>query len=520
MGRATRVNQVLSQTIEKWPDNLAVVERDVRWTYARLGYESRLLQERLRNAELKKGDRVVLWLQNSALYIAAHVALFEMHGVVVPVHSDALVSDVLRTITHVGAAGIITTSAHWTRNRNILDQSGLRFALLPEEIVAVSEGTKTEGTPDGLAQILYTSGTTGKPKGVMLSHENLIANTESILTRLCLTPSDAIVAVLPFVFAYGNSVLLTHLFAGAKIVVEQNLQYAHCVVESMKREATTGFSGVASNYAFLLRESSFHASNLPSLRYFTSAGGPMPQGLLRKVQEAFPNRQFHVMYGQTEAAARITMLPPEDLERKAGSAGCPVPGVSLKIMSETGAPVSPRTPGEIMVAGNNIMGGYWLDPTTTKKTLREGWLHTGDFGYVDEEGYLFITGRSSEMIKSGGIRINPEEIEEVLLAHEDISEAGVTGVADELLGERILAGVVLRTGRRLAEKQLLTYCRKHLAPYKRPQAICFLEVVPRSANGKILRAELRQQLTSLHQQSQKPKTDRVDTNKKLKKICE
>ena len=343
MDKATRVNQVISQTIQKWPENLAVVERDARWTYARLGYESRLLRERLQNAGLKKGNRVVLWLQNGAQYIAAYVALLEMHAVVVPVHSDAMASDVLKTITHVGATGIITSSSHWKKNRGILEQSDLRFALLPEEIVVVSDGIKTEGAADALAQILYTSGTTGKPKGVMLSHENLIANTESILKRLRLTSSDAIVAVLPFVFAYGSSVLLTHLFAGAKIVVEENLQYAHCVVESMKSEAATGFSGVASNYAFLLRESSFHASNLPSLRYFTSAGGPMPQGLLRKVQEVFPGRQFHVMYGQTEATARITMLSPEDLERKAGSAGCPVPGVSLKIVSETGEPVPPAS---------------------------------------------------------------------------------------------------------------------------------------------------------------------------------
>lgn len=501
-----KVNQVISQTIQKWPDNLAVVERDARWTYARLDYESRLLRERLQNAGLNKGNRVVLWLQNSAQYIAAYLALLEMHAVVVPVHSDAMATDVLKTITHVGATGIITSSNHWKKNRGILEQSGLRFALLPEGIVAVSDATKTEGAPEALAQILYTSGTTGKPKGVMLSHENLIANTESILKRLHLTPSDAIVGVLPFVFAYGNSVLLTHLFAGAKIIIEQNLQYAHCVVESMKSEAATGFSGVASNYAFLLRESIFHASILPSLRYFTSAGGPMPQTLLRKVQEAFPKTQFHVMYGQTEATARITMLPPEELERKAGSAGCPVPGVSLKIVSETGEPVPRGKPGEIVVAGSNIMGGYWLDPTTTGKTLREGWLHTGDFGYLDEEGYLFITGRSSEMIKSGGIRINPEEIEEVLLAHEDILEAGVTAVVDELLGERILGGVVLKTGRRLTEKQLLIYCRKLLAPYKRPQAIYFLEMVRRSANGKILRAELRQQLAFLHQQSQMLRT--------------
>jgi long-chain acyl-CoA synthetase len=496
------VSQVVASVIERWPARECIVQKNTRWTYAQLGKETATIQERLRVAGLRKGDRAVLWLKNTPAYIAAYLAVLEIGGVVVAAHADSMAADVSKTIAHVGAAGLVTTSTQWKKHGASLQNSSLRFVLLPEVTVSLPGAVKFENAPGGLAQIIYTSGTTGSPKGVMLSHENLIANTESILTELRLSPSDAIVAVLPFVFAYGNSVLLTHLFAGAKIILEENLLFPHCVVESMKVENSTGFSGVASNYAFLLRESGFRASNLPSLRYFTSAGGPMPQGLLQKVREVFPNCQFHVMYGQTEATARITMLPPGDIDRKSGSAGRPVPGVSLKVVNTAGESLPAGELGEIVVKGNNTMPGYWMDPAATAKTVQNGWLHTGDMGHVDGEGYLFITGRNSEMMKSGGIRVSPEEVQEIILEHEDVLDAGVTSVADELLGEVILSGVTLKPGRIVTEKQLLAHCMPRLAPYKRPYAIYFLEKIPRSANGKILQATLRENLAALHRNRQ------------------
>jgi len=498
------VNHAICRTIEKWPEQLAVVGADLRWTYAQLGYESGLLEERLREAGSKKGERAILWLKNSHLYVAAYVAVLGLEGVVVAVHSESMISEVLKTIAHVKAACIITTSAKWEKHEEAFRKSGLKFALLPDSSVSLGSGD-SERAPEDLAQILYTSGTTGSPKGVMLSHENLAANVQSILARLALTPSDAIVAVLPFVFSYGNSVLLTHLFVGAKIIIEENLLYAHCVLQSMKKETATGFSGVASNYAFLLRESGFQSAKLPSLKYMTSAGGPMPQALLARVRGAFPKASFHVMYGQTEATARITMLCPEELDRKSGSAGRPVPGISLKIMNEEGKPVPPGTRGEIAVAGNNNMQGYWRDEEATAAKLKDGWLFTGDLGFVDEEGFLFITGRQSEMIKTGGFRVSPEEIEELLLEQEDVLEAGVAGVPDDLLGEVAVAGVVLKPGRAISNRSLIAYCTSHLAPFKRPKAIYRLSRIPRSPNGKILRRTLGEELSALHQQMiQKP----------------
>lgn len=505
------VGQYVGQTLERWPGHLAVVDGDLRWTYAQLGRETQAVQDRIRPVGFSKGERVILWLKNCSQYIASYLAVLGLDGVVVAIHPEAMIADVLKTISQVDAAGVITATNQWHRHAEALRQSSLRFALLPDSCLSLGGVTKTEQPPDGLAQILFTSGTTGHPKGVMLSHGNLIANVQSILARLGLTSKDAIVAALPFVFSYGNSVMLTHLFAGAKIIIEENLRYPHRLVESMKKGAVTGFSGVASNYAFLLRESGFQSENLPSLRYLTSAGGPMPSALLSQVRKAFPRIDFHVMYGQTEATARLAMLAPEELERRHGSAGRAIPGVSIKIVNDEGEPLPPRERGEIVVAGDNIMRGYWRDAAATAGRVKNGWLFTGDLGFLDEEGFLFITGRRSEMIKTGGFRVSPEELEEVLLEQEDVLEAGVAGVPDDLMGELIVAGIMVKPGREFSPRQLMALCVARLAPFKRPKAIYQLEKVPRSANGKILRRALRDLLTSLHQESSPPPDSNPDT---------
>lgn len=495
------VNQAVVRNIEKWPERLAVVEGDLHRTYAHLGHEIELLGRRLHDGGLRKGDRVILWLKNCSLYITAYLAVLGLGGVVVAAHPDVLVAEVLRTISQVKAVGIITTSRKWKEHGDAFQNSGPRFALTEDSDIALCSANSAGMAPNDLAQILFTSGTTGNPKGVMLSHENLVANVQSILARLNLTASDAIVAVLPFVFSYGNSVMLTHLLAGAKLIIAENLLFAHCVVEAMRKESATGFSGVASNFAFLLRESGFQSENLPSLRYLTSAGGPMPYPLLTQVRKAFPRAGFHVMYGQTEATARIAMLAPEELTAKGGSAGRAVPGVSLKILNTEGELLPAGAVGEIAVTGGNIMTGYWEDELATANKLKNGWLLTGDLGFLDEEGFLFITGRKSEMIKTAGYRISPEELEEVLLEQPDILEAGVAGVSDNQMGEIVVAGVVLKPGRKFSVNHLMAHCLNHLAPFKRPKAIYQMDRLPRSANGKILRRALGERLNSLYRMS-------------------
>jgi long-chain acyl-CoA synthetase len=498
----SKVNQIISETISRWPDRCSVVQDEAHWTYGELANQFSLLRHRLQDAGLSKRDRAVIWLNNSAQYIAAYLAVLEAESVVVAMHPLSPVSDIIRAVRQVGAAGLITSNKAWDQHHQVLEQSGIGFALLPEKTVLLTKEAKGEPAPEGLAQIVFTSGTTGEPKGVMLSHDNLVENTNSILACLKLESSDAIVAVLPFVFVYGNSVMLTHLFAGAKIIVPNSLIYPNVIIDWMKRERATGFSGVASNFALMFRQAEFHADNLPAMRYFTSAGGPMPSELLNKVRQAFPGRDFHVMYGQTEATARLTMLPPADLDRKKGSAGRSVPGVTITITGENGRILPAGEIGEITIAGTNVMQGYWKNPSATSTVLKNGQLYTGDLGRLDEEGYLYITGRNSEMIKSGAFRVAPSEIEDVLFEHPDVYEAGVVGVEDELLGEVIIGAVAVKSGSSTSEYQLLAHCAARLPSYKRPKAIFILPSLPKSANGKVLRQPLREQMRSLYGHSQ------------------
>ena len=496
-----RVDQRIRQTISKFPGNIAVVEKNQRLTYRELGQKSADLQSKLAEAGFSDGDRAVLWLENSAEYIAAYLAVLGLGGIAVALHTRSLASEVLRTIQHVDATALFTNASSWHSSGALFQGSGLRAAFVSGEIMSASGNGIPERAPAGLAQIVYTSGTTGQPKGVMLSHDNLLANTQSILDCLELTPNDSIVAVLPFVFVYGNSVMLTHLFSGGKLVIENTLVYPKIVIDWMHRESVTGISGVASTFALLLQHPKFEAAYLPAMRYFTSAGGAMPSELLRKIQANFPNADFHVMYGQTEATARLTMLPPRDLERKKGSAGRPIPGVRITILKKDGTPARPGETGEIVAAGADIMQGYWKNPESSAQVLTNRMLHTGDLGHMDEDGFVYITGRDSEMIKSGAFRISPTEIEDVLFRHPDVFEAGVVGVEDAILGEVVVGIVVPKPGKNPASGELLTHCSQHLAPFKRPKSIYLVKELPKSANGKILRQPLREMGKNLSRQS-------------------
>lgn len=487
-----RLEEVISQTIDLWPNRIAVVYKDRGWTYGELGRRAADLRKKMAEAGFSEGDRALLWMENSPGYIAAYLAVMGLGGVVVALHPQVSVSEVSRVVAHVGASALLVSSSvrQWTPGD--FESSRLRLIFGEDEIIRFNEDGGAERSPAGLAQIIYTSGSTGRPKGVMLSHQNLISNTRSILSYLQLGTEDSIVAVLPFVYAYGNSVMLTHLFAGGKIVIENSFVYPNLILERISKGRVTGFSGVASTYALLLNQSNLKADAFPALRYLTNAGGPMPSELLGRLRALFSEKEIYVMYGQTEATARLTYLPPKNLSQKAGSAGQPVPGVTLKIVKEGGAVARPGEVGEVYAFGENIMQGYWNDPEATAKVLDQGWLRTGDMGYLDEEGYLTIVGRNSEMIKSGAYRISPVEIEEVLLRHPAVREAGVVGVDDPILGEAICGVVAPKQEHQPTDMELLAHCARHLAPYKRPKVICLVKELPKSFSGKVLRQELRE----------------------------
>ena len=321
----------------------------------------------------------------------------------------------------------------------------------------------------------------------MISHKNLIANTSSIVEYLRLTGDDTMLVVLPFYYCYGLSLLHTHLRAGGSIVLNNMFIMLGGVINDLKRFKCTGFAGVPSHFQILLRKSdSFKTAGFPHLTYVTQAGGKLHNAFISEFIETFPEIRFNVMYGQTEATARLSWLPPEMLPEKLGSCGKAIPGVVLKVADEHGNQVKPGETGEILAFGDNIMQGYYKDPESTEQTMQKGWLHTGDLATVDDEGYLYLTARKKEIIKVGGRRVSPKEIEEVIVSMPEVVDCSIEAVFDEILGETMKATVVVKESERhsLATDIIKSWCAARLASYKIPQIIEIKDKITISATGK------------------------------------
>jgi acyl-CoA synthetase (AMP-forming)/AMP-acid ligase II len=403
-------------------------------------------------------------------------------------------------VRHSSASAVIVDDAYAERESLTGALAG-HAAILPLATVLAFAATGSieygELPPAaGLASILYTSGTTGEPKGVMLSHHNLASNVLAIVEYLKLTPEDRVLAALPFFYSYGNSILHTHLAVGATLVLEASMMYPQRLVETMRRERVTGFPAVPWMFTTLLNRTAFATmgKELDTLRYFTQAGAPMASADIERVRAAFPKVDFYVMYGQTEATARLTYLPPGDASARRGSVGLAIPGVRLEVRREDGSVTSPGEPGEVYAAGPNIMIGYWNAATATAKVITDEasgrWLRTGDVGYRDRDGYVFLTGRSSEIIKTGAHRVSPAEIEEAVARLDGVAEVAACGVRDEEIGEAIQVVIVPQPGVRLTERQVLAHCRRELSSFKMPKRVVFSGSLPRTPTGKLRRNAL------------------------------
>lgn len=499
----------LADVAATYPDKTAVKYRDLLTTYQRLWDSAVHISEYLLTNGLKKGDRVVLLRENSPEYIAAYYGILMAGGVVVALNTAAKSYDLINWIRHSGSNWIFTSS----QNNELIDianafQDSLRFVLIGEGDLdslpvatpvryddIVSDTYTAVQKPlineNDIATIIYTSGTTGHPKGVTLSHGNLVSNMTSILDYLPICNDDKFLCVLPFYYSYGNSVLHTNLLAGAELILENSFLFPHAILKTMETEGVTSFSGVPSTYAILLSRAKINDFNLSSLKYMTQAGGAMSPAHIDRLQKLLPDIQFFVMYGQTEATARLSYLPSHMLNKKIGSAGIAIPGVTLELRNPDNMKTRQGEVGEIYATGNNIMYGYWSDQQLTDTVLKDGWLKTGDLAYQDEDGFFYIVGRQSEMIKTGAHRISPLDIEEVLARCSDVSESAVIGVEDEILGQVIKAFVVLKPGSALTKRDLQLHCKNNLAIYKIPKYLEFINEIPKTSSGKIKRHELQ-----------------------------
>ncbi len=477
--------------------------RGTRWTYDELSRAIAAAASGLRERAPERGGRVALLLRNSPQYVALYYGALTAGLVAVPLNAQERASVLIRQIEHCEAHILAGSTDHpeWPALSQAAASAGCTvIAIAPRDddssLDQFVRDVGGQGTPfadrpksDELASIIYTSGTTGRPKGVMLSHGNLAANSAAIIKYLALTPADRGLCVLPFHFSYGNSVLHTHLLAGAELVIEDNLAFPHLTVQRMQTEAITGFAGVPSTFALLLGRVNFKEHDLSKLRYLTQAGGGMAKPLIARLRAELPHAALFIMYGQTEATARLSYLPAEDLAEKLGSVGLPVDGIEIQVQLD-GRPVKTGEIGEICARGASIMQGYWKDPAATREVMRDGWLRTGDLGHIDEDGYLFIDGRTVDMIKVGAFRVSPQEVEEVIAALPGVEEVCAAAMPDELLGQAVKAVIVKRAGADVDERAVKAYCRQNLAAYKVPKLVEFVSVMPRTASGKIQRFKL------------------------------
>lgn len=444
----------------------------------------------------RKGDRVGILAENGVFSVEAYLGIIRAGLVAVPLQTETSPPGLSQIVRDAGIGLVLASrrqAARWAPEEQRL---GVRIA--PESVLD-AEGLAASGPwPEieparDLAALLYTSGSTGAPKGVMVTHRNIETNTRDIVSYLDLRSDDRVMVVLPLHYCYALSLLHTHLAVGGSLVINNQFQYPEQVVRELQSRECTGLAGVPSTFQILLRRSRFRQTPFPALRWLQQAGGKLPNAFIQEILAAFPRVRFFTMYGQTEATARLSYLPPDRLNDKLGSVGRGLPSTRLEVIHEDGRPVAPGSNeiGEIVATGDNITLGYWKDLVETAKYFRNGKLHTGDLARVDAEGFIYIVEREREMIKSGGNRVGAKEVEEVIAEIADVVEVAVIGIPHEVLGEAIAAFVVPARSAQIDAARILEHCARRLPVFKRPETVTFLTDLPHNSSGKVMKQELR-----------------------------
>jgi acyl-CoA synthetase (AMP-forming)/AMP-acid ligase II len=501
----TLIHQLLEHSAARVPDKVCLIQGEQRITYAQVNGWANALGGYFLDRGLLPGDRVALLMDNGPEYAICYYGALKAGAVIAPLITDLKPERLGKIIRELEPRFLLALA----KQEKILSQtdlggsnpveiilkgaggggSGLEGAVSFEELISISrpENLRVESDEEKPAVIMYTSGSTGDPKGVMLTHRNIVSNTLAICRYLNLVEEDIQMAVLPFFYVMGQSLLNTHVAVGGTVIVNNRLAFPVPVLEEMVREKVTGFSGVPSTYAYLLHRSPLarYRDKLESLRYCSQAGGHMTRTIKEGLRRVLPaHTRIYIMYGATEAAARLSYLEPDCFEEKMDSIGRPLPGVAFRIVDEAGQELPAGMVGELAARGRNIMAGYWKNEAATREVLKDGWYLTGDQAYVDPDGFYYVVGRKDNLLKVGGHRINPKEIEEVLMASELLVEAAVVGIPDALLGLRLAAAVVSKTGEGEVKK-LLSICSRKLPRFKMPANILAVKALPKKAGGKI-----------------------------------
>lgn len=501
------LHHFLEMSAQRCPDATAIIQPDSETSYGVLDRLANQFANLFVTRGVKRGDRILIALENGVEMVAAYFGALKAGGVAVPVSADPRNDRLLKIVADCDPRICVlhanipqdTLAAIAKDGRTTLVVGAAAPGLSNAEamdalLAAAGDGRPAVRSIDAdLALIVYTSGSTGEPRGVMLTHRNVVANTRSIVRYLQLTGRDRVMCVLPFHYVYGLSLLHTHISVGACIVIENRAAFPNVVLNGMQTHRVTGLAGVPSTFALLLHRSSLETTPLPDLRYVTQAGGAMPPNRIAEWRQRGPQVPFIVMYGATEASARLTYLDPAVQPQRTGSIGKAIPNVEIVVRREDGTAAAPGEIGELVARGSNIARGYWNDDVETSRRFDHLGYHTGDLGYADEDGYLYLVGRKHDMIKVGAHRVGAREIEDAISEYPGVHEVAVVAAPHDLLGEAPVAFVSLRDGEASVSRDaLMSFLRGRLPAYKMPQHVSVRGELPKIPGiGKIDRVLLQ-----------------------------
>ncbi len=480
-----------------FPDHEAIVFGGRTWSYAQFWDEACRVAGSLRSLGVGKGDKVCLFLTNCPEFIVAYYACQKLGAVCVSISSMSKADEVeymvndsegVVLVTEAALGGEVPARDRIPGVRTVVFLEGAGGDRTWNDLLAGSADVPTEYTErDDGAAIIYTSGTTGKPKGVVLTHGNLVSNTNATKYMCGMRADDRAICFLPIYHSFAQNFIFNAVVqAGCTLVLHKKFDL-DAVLESLRRDRVTRWYAVPAIYIMVLNDPRADEA-LKTVRYSFSAASSMPGEVARRWKDRF-GLTVNEGYGLTESTPFATYN--HEVRHKEGSVGTAIMNVEVRIVDPEGNEVPRRELGEIWIKGPNVMKGYYRKPEATAETVVNGWLRSGDIGYMDEEGYVFIVDRLKDMIDSAGLKVWPREVEEILYAHPNVRECAVIGVPHEVFGETVKAVVALRSPGATSVEEIVAHCKKSLADYKAPRIVEFLEDLPKNATGKILKRELR-----------------------------
>lgn len=469
-------------------DNVLVFSRDGSLTYQKAWNGIIDVSEWLRK-KIGSNNKIGILAENSPFFIQSYAGIIHSGNTAVVIDTKSSPNDIAQIISRCSIKAIFADE----KFKSFISGVNL-ISSLPEPESDSNISICSSLPVDECAVIIFTSGSTGVKKGVMLTHTNLISNTDSIIQYLNLDSNDRMMVVLPFFYCYGASLLHTHIRVGGSLVLDKS-PFLGGALKGINEYNCTGFAGVPSTYLILTNKTPFLQMEFPTLHYFTQAGGHLAGSVVHQIARTFPEKRFFVMYGATEATARLSYLPPELLFEKPDSIGKGIPGVTLEVRDEDGKKVKPGAIGEIAAYGKNIMKGYLDDPEETRKVIRDRWYYTGDLATVDDDGFIYIVGRKGTFIKSAGFRVSPQEVEDVILQLEGVNACVVFGVPHPILGEAIIACIVSDKEEKNITSLVKKQCSCYLPSHKQPTGMFIMKNLPLNSSGKPDRDEIKKLYT-------------------------